>query len=132
MEDLKKAFIVDERQYEKEKIPEQVRKVLRYCKVSKEGKVLLEKNNFTLRESLKLILTARFLASKLDGEISEEVSIDELVASMNSSNKESLVTRMKEIVDEGHAKRVSAGAYKIIPFYIDGILDKLNKKGKND
>ena len=45
MEDLKKLFIVDQKEYEKEKIPEQIKKVLRYCKVAKEGKVIIEKNN---------------------------------------------------------------------------------------
>ena len=132
MEDLKNLFIVDEQSYEKEKIPQQIKKVLRYCKVSKNGKVLLEKNKFSIRENLKIILVARFLANKLDGEISQEVSIDEIVASMGTNNKESLVTRMKEVVDENVAKRVSAGTYVIIPFYIDPFLDKLEKKTKNE
>jgi len=131
MEDLKKQFIVDQKAYEKEKIPEQIRKVLKYCKVSKEGRVLMEKNNFNLRENLKIILVARFLASKLDEGISSEVTIDEIVDSMGSNNKESLVTRMKEIVDEGVATRSSVGVYQIVPFYIDGFFDKLGKKTKD-
>ena len=131
MEDLKKAFIVDEKAYEKEKIPQQIRKVLKYCKVSKNGNVLLEKNNFTIRDNLKIILIARFLASKLDESIKEEINIDEIVASMRTNNKESLITRMKEIVDEGIAKRLSSGVYVIVPFFIDGILDKFDKKTKD-
>jgi vacuolar-type H+-ATPase subunit F/Vma7 len=132
MEDLKNSFIVDENEFTKEKIPQQIKSILRYCKVSKDGKVLLEKNNFTLRENLKIILVARFLANKLDESISSEVSIDEIVASMGTNNKESLTTRMKEVVDENVAKRVSSGTYLIIPFYIESILEKLEKKTKNE
>ena len=128
MENLRKSFIVDEKQYERERIPSQVRRVLRYCKVSKEGKVLLEKNSFTHRDNLKLILVARFLASKLDPSIKEEVSIDELLSSMGKNNRDSLITRMKEIVDAGIAKRPSQGLYSIIPYYVDSILDKLDTK----
>jgi len=131
MEDLKKAFIVDEKAYEKEKIPEQIRKVLKYCKVAKDGKVLLEKNNFTIKENLRIILIARFLASKLDESIKEDINIDEIVACMGGNQKDSLVTRMKEIVDEGIAKRLANGVYVIVPFYIDTILDKFDKKTKN-
>jgi hypothetical protein len=132
MEDLKKAFIVDEKAYEKEKIPEQIKKVLKYGKVTKEGRVLLEKNNLTIRDNLKIILIARFLASKLDESIREDITIDEIVASMGTDNKESLITRMKEIVDEGVAKRLASGVYVIVPFFVDTILDKFDKKMKNE
>lgn len=131
MDELKKQFIVDEKEYSKEKIPEQIRKVLRYCKVSKEGKVLLEKNNFGLRDNLKLILIARFLASKVDESISSEMTIDEIFASVGSGNKESMITRMKEIIDEHAATRSGKGIYQIVPFYIDVILEKLEGKSKD-
>ena len=128
MEELIKEFIVDKDKYEKEKIPELVRRILRYCKITTEGQVLFENDGMTLRDKVKLVLVARFLASKLSDNISEEVSVDELLFSIGSNNKDSLATRAKEAVDQGVAKRNSPGKYSIIPFYIEVILDKLDKK----
>ena len=55
MEDLKKHLIIDEKEYEKERIPDLIRKILRYGKVTTEGKVILEKSNFTLRKKINRI-----------------------------------------------------------------------------
>lgn len=130
MEDLKKKFIVDEKVYEKEKIPEQINRILKYCKITKEGIVIIEKNSFTLKENIALILIARFLANKLDENIPSEMGIEEIVASMKTNNRDSLITRTKELVDDNLAKRTSKGRHQIVPFYVDSILDKLDKKEK--
>ena len=130
MDELIKEFIVDKNKYEKEKIPELIRRILRYCKITTEGQVLFESDGMTLRDKVKLVLVARFLASKLSDGISEEVSADELLVSISSNNKDSLSARAKEVVDQGVAKRNSRGKYSIIPFYIETILDKLDRKSQ--
>jgi hypothetical protein len=128
MEDLKKEFIIDKDNYEKERIPELVKKILRYCKITNEGQVMFEEKDLILKDKIKLILIARFLANKLDKNIPEEVSIDEILISIGSGNRDSLITRTKEVIDEGVAKRNSKGKYSILPFYVKQILDKLEKK----
>ncbi|MFA7708261.1 MAG: hypothetical protein WCX73_04895, partial [Candidatus Pacearchaeota archaeon] len=84
MEDLKKEFIIDKDNYEKERIPELVKKILRYCKITNEGQVMFEEKDLILKDKIKLILIARFLANKLDKNIPEEVSIDEILISIGS------------------------------------------------
>lgn len=126
MEDLKKRFIVDEKVDEK-RIREFVERVLPFCRVTKNGGIILEKNKLTTAEKVKIALVARFLAHSLDDEIPAEVGVGELSNSLLIP-KDQVTARLKELKDKGIAFRVGKGVYKVNLVRIDEILKNLENK----
>ena len=126
MEHLRKKFIVDE-EIGARKIEEFVERMLPFCKVTKNGGIIIERTDFTGSDKIKIALTARFLANALDSDIPSEVSADELSSSLMIP-KDQVQARAKEIVDSKFASRVSKGVYKVNPFKIDDLLASLEHK----
>ena len=125
-EELKDRFIVDEK-FDKKKVEKFVERLLPFCKVTKTGAILLERDDFTSTEKIKIALVARFLANSLDESISAEVNSEELSNNLMIP-KNQVVARLKELKDERFAFRVSRGIYKVNPLKINDFLNNIESK----
>ena len=128
MKELKDRFIVDEK-FDKKKVEKFVERLLPFCKVTKTGAILLERDDFTSTEKIKIALVARFLANSLDESISAEVNSEELSNHLMIP-KNQVVARLKELKDERFAFRVSRGIYKVNPLKINDFLNTIEIRYK--
>jgi len=124
IEELRKKFIVDEGQYVADRLQDDVEKLLRYCKISKQGRVLITKRELTDKKKVGLVVFARYIGNKLDNAISELVIADE-IATYTGIEKASVNARGKELVDDGFLSRPEAATYKVNPSKIQDFVDLL-------
>ncbi len=98
-EDIKNKFIVDEAKYPKEKLTSLMNVLFNFVRVSKDGQVVVVKQVPT-RKVLPLILSARFIANKVENEIDEWMTRDELME-YSYLKKEVFTARFNELLREG-------------------------------
>ena len=128
MENLKEKFIVSEKIDEK-RIKEFVKRLLPFCKVTKNGGIIIERADLTNIEKIKVSLVARFLANRLEPGIPPEVTGEELSNSLMIP-KNQVLARLKELKDEKFAFRVGKGIYKVNLLRIENFLKSLESKYK--
>jgi len=128
MEELKKTFIVNE-EIDESRIKEFVERSLAFCRVTKNGGVIISNNELSNIERIKISLVARFLANKLDSGISPEVNSEELSDFLMIA-KDQVSARLKDLRDERFAGRASKGVYVVNPLMISEFLTTLENKYK--
>ena len=128
MEELRKKFIVEEKVDEK-KISEYIERALKFGKVSIDGGIIIEKEeDMVTKDKVGLALIMRFLANRLEKEISAEVTPKELSQSLNIP-EEQIAARLSELTTKDKvAIRVAKGVYKANPFQIGKFLNYLENK----
>ena len=72
-EKIKKEFIVNSKEYSKEKLSELMGKLVNFAKVGDKGEVVVLKKIPT-RKILKLIISAKFIAHEVENSIPADVS----------------------------------------------------------
>ena len=127
LENLKKKFLVNKKEYEKEKLPILIEKALRYCKVDENGLVAIENSKFKNSDKIKIILIARFLANKLDQKILANINIDEISSSSGIINKNILYARISELIKQKICFKKN-NKYEIYPYQVNLLLDKIDLK----
>jgi hypothetical protein len=123
MEELKKKFIVEEKLDEK-RIGNFVERTLPFCKVTKDGMIIIEIKGLKALEKVKLALVARFLANKLDNSIPAEISNGELSTSL-SIPEDQIRARMAELGEEKFATQVKRGLHQANPLQIERVIEEL-------
>ena len=126
MEELRKKFIVEEN-LEAKKLAEYVERALPFCKISKNGEVIIEVEKATSTEKVKLALVAKMLASHIESNISSETNFDDLSKSLGIP-RDQIKARLKELKDKKFALRVGEGKYKANPLEIGKFLSEMEKK----
>lgn len=127
LEKLKTEFIVDENKYNEERVPQQIKRLLKFARVGTGGKVFVEPRNLSPDYRLKVILVARFLANKLHLEINPQITIEEL-SEYSHLDKDQVRARMSNIVRQKFAKRVDKGIFIVLPFQINKFIEELNSE----
>ena len=127
VEELKKKFIVDEGTYESERMKDDVDRLLKFCRVTSKGSVLITDARLTDKKKVALVIVARYIGNKLDKKIPEVVNGEE-IAVYTKIDQLGVNARVKEVIDEGFASREGKGQYKTNPGritdFLDGILSK--------
>lgn len=119
---MKKKFIIDVANYDKNRLGSQVERILKLCKIDPKGRVLINVKGMTQKDKLKLVLVARFLANKLDEKIDSKVSNSELSYILNAPIYQARA-RASEIVREGFAISDTKGTFSVVPYRIDDFLE---------
>lgn len=127
LESLRGKFIVDEDSYEAERLKDDVEKLLKYCKISKQGRVLITGKDLTDKKKAGLIIFARYVGNKLEKSVPETVTADDIARDARIE-KASVNARGKELVDDGFVSRPETGTYKANPGRIQEFLDGLESK----
>jgi len=139
LENLEKSFILDE-DMEHENIKELIERTLRFCKIDKNGFVIIDQKTLSklrIQDKVILVLVARHLAGKLQQKLGRETTIKEEVSSQELADilrEKQLVinARMKELKDKKQVLPVARGTYKIAPYGISPFLKKLESGEKNE
>ena len=134
LEELKNKWVIDEKAFDEKKIAQYVKRLMRYCKITKTGEVDLTElgDKFTLKAKIKLAQVERFIASKLDESIKPFLSARE-ISNFFMVDKMQVSARLKEIRDEKLSIREKKGIYRVIPTKIEKILKELESKyGEKD
>jgi hypothetical protein len=123
---LTEQFLVDD-EATPEKLGELIQKLLRYCVVRKNGTVDISRGNLSGRDLVKLVLSARLVASKLgESSVSSEVTAKE-IADYTGLPKDQAAARAKESVDEKFSDRTTRGSYKARQHKVESFLVQLSE-----
>ena len=125
IDELKEQFLVDG-EVQKERLAQLVRKALEHCVVHKNGAVELKHKSLAGKDQVKLVLSARLLASKLEESLSGDVTVEE-IAESTGLPKNQVAARAKECLDERFAERSTRGSYKARSLKVEEFLDTLSK-----
>jgi hypothetical protein len=123
LDELKKQFLVDD-EVRTERLEQLLCKALPHCVVDKKGTVHLKSSALSGREQIKLVLAGRLIASKLDAEVSGEVTVDQL-AEYTGLPKNQAAARAKECIDDRFAERSVRGSYRARVHKLEQFLDRL-------
>lgn len=127
-EELKNQLIVDEEEFPKDRLNPLMEILVEFTRITKEGKIILVKQ-VPSRKVLPLILSARFIAHKLNKEIPDIVSKDELLSYSFLKNNV-FNTRLGELIRDGTANKEN-NSFKIKNIFIaEGFLKELKDKSK--
>ncbi len=127
MDALKNMFIVDRSAYEQEKLPEFIKKLMRFCKLDSTGKAIIERNDMSIRDRIVAVAIARFLGNKLNPEFSAEISLEDMNLVLGA-DKKTVSARISGLLDEGILTRPDTGIYSISPYKIEKFLEELSSK----
>jgi len=130
MEELKKKFIVEEKLDEK-RVANYIERILPYCKISKDGMVIVETKGLIALQQVKLALIARFLANYLDKNIPVGMSNGELSTSL-SIPEDQIGARMAELRRDKLAIPVKRGLHQVNPLQIERLIVELESIRKNE
>jgi hypothetical protein len=125
LDDLRSQFVVDD-SVRSEKLETLIQKALPSCVVRKNGSVEIKRADLSGKQSVKLVLSARLLASKLDEAIVGEVTVEQL-AEYSGLPKDQAAARAKECLDERFCERSSRGSYKARLIKVEEFLDGLGQ-----
>jgi len=123
---IKNQFIVDEAEYPQEKISHLMEIMLKFLRVSKDGQVVVVKSVPT-RKILQLILSARFIANKVDKSIKEEISKEELLT-YSYLKKDVFTARFNEILREGFSEKNGDALKAKNILLVERFLEKIGEK----
>jgi hypothetical protein len=133
LEKLSREFLIDD-EASPERWGELIQKLLPYCVVRKNGTVEITQGKLAARALVKLVLSARLVASKLSGSsVNGEVTAEE-IAEFTGLPKNQAAARAKESVDERFAERSTRGSYRArqnkLDDFLEGLSESMNlKKG---
>lgn len=129
LEDLEKEFILNE-DMEYEDIKGLISRLLQFCKIDNKGFVVIQKSGLIIPQKIMLVLSARYLANKLqeklnrENKISEQVTAKEISLILKEKNPV-IGARLKELKDEKKVLSPERGIYKIAPYAIKDFLKEL-------
>ena len=129
LEDLEKQFILNE-DMEHEDIKTLISRILKFCKIDNNGFVIIHKKQSRIPDRILLVLSARYLANKLQAKLGKEVSIKETINTKELANmlkeKDAVITaRLKDLKDEKKIIPQDRGVYKVAPYAINDFLSQL-------
>jgi hypothetical protein len=125
IDELKQQFLVDG-DIQNDRLAQMVEKALEHCVVHKSGTVEVRNRLLAGKDQVKLVLSARLLASKLDDSLSDDVTVEQ-IAESTGLPKNQVAARAKDCMDERFAERTTRGSYRARALKIDKFLETLSK-----
>lgn len=129
LEDLEKQFILKE-DMEYEDIKELVSRLVKFCQIDDKGFVVIKEPNLIIPKKIMLILSARYLANKIQQKlgreniISEEVTAKEL-SDMLRKKDSVIIARIKDLKDDKKIVSTQRGIYKVTSYSVKDFIVKL-------
>jgi hypothetical protein len=124
LSELSGQFLIDD-EIGAERLGLLLQRLLKFCIVRKDGGVEIVGQGFSGKTLVKMVLSARLVASKLQGSnVSGEVTAEE-ISQFTGLPKDQVTARSKECVDERFAERTSRGSYKARQHKLDEFLEEV-------
>jgi hypothetical protein len=127
-EDLKRKFILDDAAI-RDSLEEVVNIALQYCAVDTKGNVHLKEHDLPGKLRVKVVLSAKTIASQLDESLRSEISVADLSKATGLAENQARA-RASEAVDEGFAESPTRGSYRANSFRIAQFLKGLGRRQK--
>ena len=124
-EELKEQFLVDD-QIVRDRLERLMEKALPHCAVHKNGTVEVRRSDLSGKDQVKVVLSARLIASKLDESLSSDVTVDQ-IAEYTGLPKNQATARAKECLDEKFAERTARGSYKARVRKVEEFFEELGQ-----
>ena len=104
--------------------------ILEFCKIDNNGYVVIRRPGLTMHQRILLVLSARYLANKLQQKLNRDSPIEESCTTMEIANmlkgKDTVVrVRLKELKDDKKVLSPTRGVFKIAPYEIEDFLTEL-------
>ncbi len=128
MEELKKKFIVEEKLDDK-RVASYIERILPFCKISRDGLIIMEAKKLTTLQQVKLALIARYLANYLEASIPSEASNSELSNSLNIP-EDQIAARLKELRESKFAVSTKKGVHQANPLQIEKFIGEIETQKK--
>ena|ERR1700734_1199539 len=122
--DITNKFIVSEDAF-KQRLERIVGKALKHCVIDRSGQVLIQNQQLSGRDQVKLVLAARSLASQLDDKISATVTVAE-ISKYTGLPTNQVRARGKEAINDKFADSPTVGLYQAIPNKIEAFLERIS------
>lgn len=119
-------FIVSEEDYGKDFASKMANRILKYAKISKDGRLLLESSDLLPINKVKLLLASRFIAHAYRNEITTTVTLTDVEKLLTNESPDAVRARMSQIVQSGFAHRKGKGLYEVLPYKIEKFIDTLD------
>ena len=108
-------------------------KITKFCKIDVKGYVQIFNQNLTIPNKILLVLSARYLANRLQKKLGKESNIKEEItptelADILKIKRPVIRARLKELKDDEKIVRVSKGTYKVYVHLIKQFLEQLEGK----
>ena len=107
------------------------RRALRFGRITKDGHVIIENQNLSKGDQLKLALLIRYIGNQLDESIRRSVRPSELTQTLGQ-RLEAIGSLLSKLAFEGFAKKEGPGEYSIFPYKIEVFLSHLESPEQND
>jgi predicted mannosyl-3-phosphoglycerate phosphatase (HAD superfamily) len=126
LDKLSEQFLVSE-EPSRDRLGGLIQRLLPHCVVRKNGTVDITHSDRPGKELVKLVLSARLVASKLKGSsVISEVTAEE-ISEYTGLPKNQAAARAKESVDDKFAERVGRGSYRArlqkVEQFVQGITE---------
>ncbi|HWZ55395.1 MAG TPA: hypothetical protein VNZ63_04945 [Verrucomicrobiae bacterium] len=128
IEDLKKGFFVDEDAL-KARLEAIVVRAREYCKIGREGHVIITSPDLSTVGQIKLILAARAIASQLDSSIPAEVTVAE-IAAYTGLPANQIRARGMDAIKSRFAESTKRGVYRAYPHKVEAFFEELARSDK--
>lgn len=125
-DDIKDQFIVDDN-VDKNSIQKLAKRAIKYGRITREGSVVLDSDDLSKDEVLKLALVIRYIANALDETISQSVRPVELTSTLQE-RVESVGSRLSKLAKESFVRKTGYGQYSVFPYKIESFLDALDRR----
>lgn len=123
MNNIKKMFILEDENFTGN-TANIAKRLIKYGRITKKGEIIIDADNLTQDQILKLCLSIKFIANEMDDKIEKYVKPTDLVKIMNERS-ESIGSRLSKLLNDGFVKKVGYGRYVINNYKIETFIKSL-------
>lgn len=120
-EDLKKGFIIDEDIFPEQHLTKFVERIKKVCHLNEDGDPNFMEDGLDENDRIIYFLVARFLANKIDPNISKTVKSADFEGMLGKA-KSTVKSKMNKLKEEKLVKTIGKDGYEIKPFYIEKVI----------
>ena len=122
--ELKKGFIIDEDVFPEQHLTKFIERIKKVCHLNEEGKPNFMEEGLDENDQIIYYLVARFLANKIDADISKTVKSADFEEMLGKA-KSTIKTKMSKLKKENLVKIIGKDGYEIKPFYIEKVISTI-------
>ena len=126
LDELRKKFIIDEAEYNKQFLERHIEKTLNYAVLTQDGKVLIKDEEIIDMNKVGLAILTRYLGNKINEVIDENLNIKEIAEYCRLENN-TVRAYLSKLVKDRYIIRVKSGMYRMNPAKIDDFLSNFDK-----
>ena len=108
-------------------------RILKFCKIDNKGFVIIEKMSLKVADKILLVLSAKYLANRLQQKLNRKITISEIssageIAKILKEKETVIAARLNDL--KGAKKIISPerGSFKVAPYEIEKFIGELERE----